>query len=162
MSDYQEDPHYWQKRAFDRQDERKENQLAAAIESGHNAIKASLLLNGAACIALLGFLANTLGLAKDGGDAARLLALMLDSLSYFAAGAMLAAVTAGLGYLTNFCAATSAGAFSKHFNTPFIRATKSSSNWGRAYSTLTVITIVVAIASYIAFAMGVAKIRGWM
>lgn len=162
MSDFKEDPHFWQKRAFDRQDERFESQIDAAIESGHHAVKAALILNGGACVALLAFLANTMSKAPEGGDVGRLLALMIDSLSFFAAGALLAAVTAGLGYLTNLFAGESAASRSKHFEPPFIRDTTASKRWGGAYAAFAIATIATAVLSYAAFAAGLAKIRGWI
>ncbi|UYQ70835.1 hypothetical protein OF122_12255 [Pelagibacterium flavum] len=159
--EFREDPHFWQKRAFDRQDIRFESQINAAIESGHHAVKAALLLNGAACIALLGFLASTISSIDGEPATAQLIALFMNALMEFSKGALAAAVTAGLGYLTNLCAGESAASMSKHFVEPFIRSTRASKIWGGAYFTLSLVTIATAIGSYVFFARGLARISGW-
>jgi hypothetical protein len=72
----------------------------ASIDSAHEGLKALLLLNGGACVAVLGFLATTLKDAKAGGFEG-LVSGMMASLVWFSVGAGLAVLTALFSYLTN-------------------------------------------------------------
>jgi hypothetical protein len=78
----------------------------ASIDSAHEGLKALLLINGGACVAVLGFLATTLKDAKTGGFEP-LIVGMLSSLLWFSAGAGLAVLTALFSYFTNQAYATS-------------------------------------------------------
>ncbi len=78
----------------------------ASIDAAHEGLKALLLLNGGASIAVLGFLATTLKDATEGGFQA-LIAGMLDSLVWFAVGSGLAVFTSFCAYLSNQAYATS-------------------------------------------------------
>ena len=78
----------------------------ASIDAAHEGLKALLLLNGGASIAVLGFLATTLKDAEAGGFQC-LMSGMLDSLVWFAVGSGLAVFTSFCAYLSNQAYATS-------------------------------------------------------
>lgn len=80
---------------------RAETLEGAAIESGNQALKALLLLNGGACVAILGFLASTLTNANSQGDGAKLTYAFVHSLSWFGSGAGFAVGASCLAYLCN-------------------------------------------------------------
>lgn len=72
----------------------------ASIDSAHEGLKALLLLNGGASVAVLGFLATTLKDAKAGGFEG-LVSGMMASLVWFSIGAGLPVLTAVFSYLSN-------------------------------------------------------------
>jgi hypothetical protein len=73
---------------------------AASIDAGAQAMKALLLLNGGACIAILGFLAST-RTAPFSQATARLTYAFVHSLVWFGGGAGLAVGASCLAYLCN-------------------------------------------------------------
>jgi hypothetical protein len=87
---------------FSAQIERRAEALEnASIESGNQALKALLLLNGGACIAILGFLSSTYTAPDLDTDRARLLEELIRSLGSFAWGAGSAVLASTVAYLTN-------------------------------------------------------------
>ena len=74
---------------------------AASIEASHQAMKALLLLNGGACIAVLGFLSSIFSAEHLDFDRAMFFNSAVRSLVWFATGAWLSVVTVFLAYLTN-------------------------------------------------------------
>ena len=111
----------------------------ASLDSAHEGLKALLLLNGGACVAILGFLATTLKDAKAGGFEP-LVAAMLRSLTFFAVGAGLSVLTAVLSYLAN-------QAYAGHLIDP-------KNGWGRG-DFLTATGVGLAVLSLFFFACGV-------
>lgn len=74
---------------------------AASIQASDDAIKALLLLNGGACIALLGFIANVFNAQGLSQARAAFLNSAVHSLAFFALGAGMAVLTTFAAYLTN-------------------------------------------------------------
>lgn len=81
-------------------DKRREALEAASIEAGNAGIKTLLLLNGSACIAILGFLANVFAEDMD-SDRATFFQAAIRSLVWFATGAGLSVVVSLFAYLAN-------------------------------------------------------------
>ncbi|MDJ1465668.1 hypothetical protein NDI72_19115 (plasmid) [Nitratireductor sp. GZWM139] len=151
------DEHKWAERAFDRQDELQTEIMKASIADSKEAIRAALILNGAACIAILGFLASVIG-----GDSSNVSHPMTVAakigLRWFAVGALLAALTSGLAYLCNSLYAGAAADMSRHFEHPHIRSTPSSKRkvlWALIINWIAVATITL---SYFLFGVGLFKI----
>jgi hypothetical protein len=73
----------------------------ASIDAGKEGLKALLILNGGACIALLSFLASTVGKQDLRGIETSLISGATNALILFATGAGLAVLTCLLSYVTN-------------------------------------------------------------
>lgn len=87
-------------RAHDANNELYDQLNQAAIGSANVALRAFLLINGGAAVALLAFLGSLAG-QIDGPDIVTLATPLMD----FAIGVAVAALAAGLAYLTNYSAA---------------------------------------------------------
>ncbi|NTZ60051.1 hypothetical protein G6L24_06970 [Agrobacterium tumefaciens] len=73
----------------------------ASIDASVEGLKALLLLNGGACIALLAFLSATMGKEHTIQKEAAFVAGATDALIFFAGGALLAVITCVFAYLAN-------------------------------------------------------------
>ncbi len=73
----------------------------ASIDASVEGLKALLLLNGGACIALLAFLSATMGKEHTIQKEAAFVAGATDALAFFAGGALLAVITCVFAYLAN-------------------------------------------------------------
>lgn len=124
---------------------RAETMEAASIESANQVLKALFLLNGGACVAVLGFLASTFNADAD-TDRARLIADMLASLRWFSMGAGCAVLASGLAYLTN--SAYARGLIDVNDRKAWW--------WGMA---LNKVAVMVSIASFVLFCVGLLSIR---
>ena len=81
-------------------DKRADDLERASIDASTQGLKALLLLNGGACIALLAFISSTIGTRVIGREAAFILSAR-QALVYFAIGAGLSVVTCIFAYLAN-------------------------------------------------------------
>ncbi|QPB21160.1 hypothetical protein [Rhizobium sp. 007] len=73
----------------------------ASIEAAQEGLKALLILNGGACIALLGFVATTISQPEASATYRPLIRGMMKSLVSFSVGAGLSVLTSMFAYLTN-------------------------------------------------------------
>lgn len=132
MSDDQRD---WARVAFGNHDRRSEALERASIESANLALKGMLLLNGGACIALLGFLASIFSSDAQKEEILVLLSPFLVALNRFAWGAGLAVFASAIAYLTNSFYARGLMAVTKKWEWPYVEENKSSKrNWCLAVS----------------------------
>jgi hypothetical protein len=126
------------------QDERIARLEAASLDAASNGIKALLVLNGGASIAILAFLAQALG--KDGvsSEYAQLVREMVRSLAFFALGA-------GAAVLTTF--------FAYYANQQYVTSLLSGGevSWRRGV-VINIIGAMMALASLILYGIGVYKI----
>jgi hypothetical protein len=91
-------------RAEDIENENREraNKLEeASVNAASEGLKALLLLNGSACIALLGFLASTMGKNNLHWGETQFVVAATRSLGYFAWGAGASVLTSVFSYLSN-------------------------------------------------------------
>ncbi|WP_321342865.1 hypothetical protein [Breoghania sp.] len=155
--DFKKDPNYWSKRSFDRQDELHLELLRASISDAKEAIRASFFLNGAACIAVLGFLSSMISSSesKFGSD---LLEASQNGLWWFSIGTLLSAIASGMAYLCNSCYSASAASVEKNYSHPFIRDTDESRSLFRKGRIANWVAIIIISASYISFLIGILKI----
>lgn len=121
-----EDPDYWAKRAFDRQDDIYKKHVEAAIEFAKRALQAGFILNGGAFLALLVLLASILGGEKLDAASAELAERIIKSLTYFAFGAFFFVLATCSAYLINRSFAEANQAYRKSFEHPYIQETSSS------------------------------------
>lgn len=117
---------------------------SASIDAAHQGIKALLILNGGASVALLGFVANVFSLDMDTGRA-RLFDGALSSLVFFAIGAGLSVIVSLIAYITN------RAYVSALYETDHVRI---NSSWMRA-GFWNKVTIIIVILSLFAFGAGV-------
>lgn len=126
-------------------DERFHALEAASIEASNAGLKALLLLNGGAAVALLAFLANTFSADMD-TDRARFFQAAVSSLVFFASGAGLSVLVSVFAYLTN---QSYAGAL-------FLKGEEHDRAWRRA-TVLNNTGLALALCSLAAFFGGVFK-----
>jgi len=136
-----EDPTFRQV-SLNRADKLEEVSMAAA----NDGLKALLLLNGGACIALIGFLASLVSSEHFSPAQVALASGAIRSLIWFSIGAGLAVFTSFSAYLSN-------QSYSSHLRNP----TDNPKAWstGNSYVRL---GLVFALGSMLSFAIGVYKI----
>jgi len=156
-----QDTHEWAKRTFDSSDTRREAQYAAATEAANAALKALLILNGGACLALLAFLANVLDHEEVSRSAQFLVPAAISALVMFSWGAVCAVLTSGLAYLVNRFYAECLGARRRSVEHPFEHDTKASRRWLCAANGLNIAAILLFFASIGLFVAGIAQFEPW-
>jgi hypothetical protein len=117
----------------------------AAVNNGTEALKAILLLNGGACVAMLALIGT---LATTG----RLNPEMINPLVCFAAGAACSVIAGAFGYFTNLLIAGSSNTKTRHYDQPFIRETKTSNKhyfWGEITRWTAIIIAAVGIGLFV-------------
>ena len=125
---------------------------AAAVELAGMTLKALLLLNGGAAVAMLGFVAS---LASNLlGEQVSLFRVVL-SLQYFSLGAAAAVFASGLSYLVLYLQAAEAEAHDRVMTAPFVQRSKRSIALGRWATFLLISAIVVSGLSLVLFLRGV-------
>ena len=129
----------------------------ATVNSGSNAIRAALIINGGAAIALLSFIG---GLVGDGKlTIGSQLQSVTEPLRYFAWGVALSAVSMAFGYLTNF-SATGILQNQRHiWKHPYLEETSGSKRWRVAYNVFLGGSVLTAIVSLVAFICGMIVTR---
>ncbi len=119
-------------RAHDRQWEFIKSANEAAVETGNHAVKALILINGGAAIAMLAFIAQVVsaetGVLPDGAKVAALINLTAP-LGWFAWGVACAAGSVALGYLANFGMGRSSSSTKWDYEHPYIHSTPQSKRW---------------------------------
>jgi hypothetical protein len=138
------------------------HQQETTIQSGNIALKACLILNGGACIALLSFCASIANQARKGDAVRQFFELATHSLKIFAITALFSAVAAGLGYIGNYCASEAVAAKEYGFEYPFVRDTDASARWRCRFDVVLVATVGMTVASYLLFAWGLWQSASWI
>lgn len=140
------------RRAHDNNEAFVTNANAAAVELAGMTLKALLLLNGGAAVAMLGFVAS---LASNVlGEQVSLVRVVL-SLQYFSLGAAAAVFASGLSYIVLYLQAAEAQAHDCIMTAPFVQRSKRSTNFGRWAISLLISAIVVSGLSLVLFLRGV-------
>lgn len=124
---------------------RAEMMEAAANESANVALKALFLLNGGACVAVLGFLASTFNVETN-SDHATLVTDFIKALKWFAFGSGAAVFASCLAYLAN----------SGYAKGLIDIEDRISWRWGVV---LNWAAIIIGLASFVLFSVGVLSIR---
>jgi hypothetical protein len=134
----------------DRQDELVREFRTAAIEVSNIAIRALLLLNGGAAIALVSFVAAMVSRPEMFGEGALLLPLIA-----FAGGAGLAVLTSGIAYLTHSLDREAEGSYRYFWSQPYLEPTEEQDKWFRWARRLNWTGTVAAFTSLGTFFAGV-------
>ena len=91
---------YWQRRDL-RIDEILESWRSAAA-FGSAALKSAILLNGAAALAMLAFIANQWSAPVEGKEAVKDAAVLVPALRHFVVGVFSAVLATGVGYFSAY------------------------------------------------------------
>jgi hypothetical protein len=144
-------------RAHDHQKEFGNKANAAAVSSGANAVRALLVINGGAAVAVLAFIAQVAGL--DGAKYSNKLSELTAPLAWFAWGVALAAFGTGAAYFTNYCIGAASFRMQRHYEHPYLRPTASSKRWRIAAIVFQVLAVLAGVGSLVMFLFGMNEIR---
>jgi hypothetical protein len=132
---------------FRQHDERFATLEKAAIESANQAIRALLLLNGGASIALLGFLSTTFRAEMPIVQQDQLTAAILVALRDFGIGAGLAVTLATMAYIINSLYSGAMIDYSRHWEHPHLRPTPASERKWRFGTILSWLAVLLGFGS---------------
>lgn len=144
-------------RAHDANERFYEQTNAAAIESANVALRAFLLINGGAAVAMLAFLGALVG--EVSGEE---LIAIASPLATFAWGVASAALGAGFGYLTNYFNAWTIAGQTKHWEHPYVRNDKGSKITAVFAIGFIVIAVATSFLSLWFFVVGMRDVAGAM
>jgi len=148
--------------AHDRANERYEKQTDAGIQFARQSFQALLLLNGGACIAILGFLANTITKENLAEGHAHLLASMVASLRWFALGAFATVLSTVVAFLSNRGYADEGLARARIDKPPYLEHTRASRIW-HAWATFTfLVSLFGALTALCLFMIGLMSISAFV
>lgn len=142
-------------RAHDAAREFASNSNDAAIASGNHTLRALIIINGGAAIAVLAFIGQ---IVSGNAELGEKLSDLTAPLSWFAWGVALATLSVGLSYLTNYCNASAATKHDMHYEPPYVRKTSSSDHWTKATVCFQIIAIIAAIISLVFFIFGMVEV----
>jgi len=143
-------------RAHDVETEFGKNANEAALESGREALKAMILVNGGSSVAMLAFIGT---LASKDVLPPNKLAEISSPLIWFATGLILAMIASAGAYFTNLMIAGSSSRQTREYEFPFLRDTKSSKRHRFAGEIFRHLTVAAAAASIGCFGWGVWKAK---
>lgn len=129
----------------------------AAILTGNHTLRALIIINGGAAIALLAFIGHLISVQN--GVFSKSLGELTAPLIWFAWGVALATVSMGFSYVTNYSYSSHASRKSKHYQAPYIRETLSSKRWLRFGFIFQIFAVLTAIVSIYLFVSGMVEIR---
>jgi len=141
-------------REHDRNSDNVVKQVLAAVESGHHALRAILLINGGAAVALLAFIGAIA--SKEGVSS---VADLAATIQWFAFGVAVSAAAIGMAYLVNHCYAISLRAMENDWDHPYVKETPSSKRWERGADVLNVSTILTALVALGLFVYGMLNVQ---
>jgi hypothetical protein len=122
-----------------------------AVESANVAIRAFLLINGGATVALLAFVGAIWTAEADG----ELMSALVPSLQFFAFGVGFAGVAAALAYLVNMLDANITCSVEYSWDYPHVRATPHAKWLRRVRYFFHISALILAVATLAAFFGGV-------
>ncbi|WP_374832976.1 hypothetical protein [Paenochrobactrum pullorum] len=154
QNDVNSEPSSHAQRAYDIHYRFHATMLNAAIDSGKEAIKAAILLNGGACIALLSFLA-VISTRENSLSSLALVQPTKDSLGCFALGLLLAAIGSCMAFLSFTSGANSQAHYDLRDEYPFIFQNRKTVWLDRLSLLTTVLAITSILSSYSLFAYAV-------
>ncbi len=141
-------------RAHDEMKEYGDGVNKAAVESGHKALQAIMVINGGAGIALLAFIGSIA--SKDGINA---VAGLASTLHWFAYGVGLTALAMGVAYLVNYCYANSASEMRRTWEHPYVSDTASSISWRWVGIFFHAVTLGAALLALWFFVFGMLQVQ---
>lgn len=140
-------------RAHDQETEFFRHTNNAAIEAGQIAVKSLFLINGGAVVVMLAFIANIFNdIWLNAGT-------LTKPLIFFVAGVGFAVLVSALTYFTNYCFASGSNSRIRKWDYPFVEDTQATKRWVRCGIGFQICAIILAVASFVAFAIGVHQIN---
>ena len=158
------DPNQWQyeqncalaERAHDNETDFCTSANEAAVDTGNNALKSLVLVNGGAAIAMLAFIGHLISADKNRFDS---LVDLAAPLSWFAWGVACAAGSMALGYLANFSMGKESTLKKRSYDYPYLSETEASKRWATAISVFQVLAVGAGFASLVLFVYGILEVR---
>jgi hypothetical protein len=144
-------------RVHDRYDSVQDLTNVEAVTNGREGIKALMLINGGAAVAMLGFVG---ALAAKGSSVLTQMVPVANSLMWFAVGMAVAVVAFGLSYCANFCYAQAVSKYQRTYDHPFIVASDDSKWWQRNGAFFHWGALAASVAGLICFLVGIWSVRG--
>ncbi|MDO8288768.1 MAG: hypothetical protein Q7T44_06070 [Parvibaculum sp.] len=152
------DLHDWAREVFGKHERRAESMEKASIESANLALKSLLLLNGGACIALLGFLASVFSSDAQYADKVSALQPFISALIKFTWGAAFAVLATAVAYFVNSYYARGLMAYDKSFEWPYVKSNDQADREWRIGSRLNLAAVLVAAVSMGMFVWGIISV----
>ena len=128
---------------------------SAAIEFTGIAIKAFLLINGGAAVAMMGFVATVV---SKPGSLVLEMPMIVAALTWFGWGVGAAALCAGLAYCVMYLQAAYAGSATCIWEFPYVAFGRASKRLFWAVNVVQIIAILAGAASLILFGLGVSSV----
>jgi hypothetical protein len=127
----------------------------ATVDAGNHALRAIMLINGGAGVALLAFIGSLA--SKEGVNG---IADLAASMQWFAYGVAVTAMGMCGAYLTNFSYVTALQSMICTWEHPYVLDTRSSTRWRRGGRCLHFFTIVLSLCALGLFVYGMLKVQG--
>ncbi len=125
-------------------------------------LRALLIINGGACIALLAFIGKLLPTSPNDTENISVIgSLLTESLIWFAWGVAATIVAMVFSYATSYCAAHSAVECRRDYNFPYVHKTDKSNKWEKRSRMLHYLwagTTGIAVVFFILGILGVSEI----
>jgi ABC-type multidrug transport system fused ATPase/permease subunit len=145
------------RRAWERHERTHLQFLTASLDSAREALKALLVVNGGASVALLAFLAAATRI-EDLTRQAVFAALATKALRWFAFGTLAAVMACGLAYLTAAFAASAISTRLASNDPPYFEETPESLRYKAMATGVNIGAVIAGIASLGFFLTGILKI----
>ncbi len=142
-------------RAYDIHHKFHATMLSGAIDAGKEALKAALILNGGACLALLSFLAVVSTSEEAGEYASSFIPLTLNTLLYFSSGALLSAIGSGCAFASYTFGSNGLADKDLRDEYPFTFPTTKSKVYESMSLLFASLCMISVIASYVLFGLAV-------
>ena len=139
-------------RAHDEKREFHQKLVDASVETGKEAAKALMVINGGGCVAGLAFTGQIVSSPRITQAALEGVSL---SIAYFAKGALAGALILCFGYLVNFCASSAHADRDRSFEHPYVHNNKKYDFWMRTTNILILFSILMGLMSIYFFWAGI-------
>ena len=127
-----------------------ENTNRYAVESAQQTVRALVLINGAAGIAVLAFLGNLVAGGSDFQSGLMKNAVM--PMIWFSWGVVSAVLSIGFSYLTNYSITKSSTLTYRTYSHPYIEETTKSkfwSCWGESFRLAAILAVIVSVFLFV-------------
>ena len=122
------------------------------IKSGDAVLRASLLINGGAAVAMLAFMGTVI--SKDATTSHKVIVEVAPGLNWFASGVLAAVAAMGLTYVVNFLTYLHATSQKKVWEHPYILPGERTALWGGLKTGTHWVTIFLVLLSVAMFVWG--------
>jgi hypothetical protein len=124
----------------------------STIKSGDAVLRACLLINGGAAVAILAFMGTVI--SREPTTSSKVIAQIAPNLNWFVGGVVAAVVAMGLTYVVHFLTYLRATSQKKVWEHPYIAPGEHTATWGWLKTVLHWVTILLAFLSVGFFVFG--------